>query len=104
MFMVSVESNHPATFISAIKTVQERLSLIAQTFLADRLRIRHSEGKFDRKKRKLVCCRDTFECENPDVMFIEPIYSENTYRNLRSAFQACAQNEILVGQYLYGHK
>ena len=90
MFMINVESNHPGTFIIAIKAVQERLSQIAQAFLADRTRLKNSEAKLDGKCKKVTCCQENFESEDPSVMFIEPIYSENTYRNLRSAFQACA--------------
>lgn len=85
--------------MKAVKVVQERLAAIAQAFLADRVQRRgvsrfsvtgklgktDSECKMGRSGKK-NCCRDKFESENPSVIFIEPIYSENTYNNLKSAF------------------
>jgi hypothetical protein len=78
--------------------------------MADRLRLKQnlkhtSESTYDKKRRftkQNICCRDNLDAEDPSVIFIEPIYAENTYRNIKSALTACVQNEILVGQQLYG--
>ena len=94
LIQVTVESNHPVTFIQAVKLTQERLASVAQIFLQER----KSQNEC---KQIGKCCRDRFEDEDPRAIFIEPIYSENTFANLSKAFKASAQNELLLGRFLY---
>jgi len=102
LIAVKVESNNPLVFMKTIELVKEKLSGIVATFLADRaaFKAKFQSTKFA-KHEIFTCCRDSYETEDPSVVFVQPIFYDKTLANLRLAFGACAQNEVHAGKYLY---